>query len=222
MKHLYVLFIFCFYSVLGQKEPWKVILQSNVNHFSAQEYGGHTQNWDICQGNNQFIYVANSKGLMEFNGIDWKIFSLPGQKVVRSVAVGAEGNIYTGGLGEFGFWKRDVNGLLNYFSLKDQIKDKEFPHEEIWKILVLKDQILFQSFGFMYSYKQNKISDTFFWGLGYWSRANVELLLLATKGKPQRVSNGFSNRYMRNRNYLCCDNRTWILWGTYEIQCRVS
>lgn len=158
MKHLYVLFIFCFYSVFGQKEPWKVVLQSNVNHFSAQEYGGHTQNWDICQGNNQFVYVANSKGLMEFNGIDWKIFSLPGQKIVRSVAVGAEGNIYTGGLGEFGFWKRDVNGLLNYFSLKDQIKDKEFPHEEIWKILVLKDQILFQSFGFMYSYKQNKVS----------------------------------------------------------------
>ena len=85
-----------------------------------------------------------------------------------------------------------------------------------------------ESWGFTYKtvgfswYKQNKISDTFFWGLGYWSRANVELLLLATKGKPQRVSNGFSNRYMRNRNYLCCDNRTWILWGTYEIQCRVS
>jgi N6-adenosine-specific RNA methylase IME4 len=26
------------------------------------------------------------------------------------------------------------------------------------------------------------------WGLGYWSRANVELVLLATKGKPQRMA----------------------------------
>jgi N6-adenosine-specific RNA methylase IME4 len=39
-------------------------------------------------------------------------------------------------------------------------------------------------------YKRNKKADSFFWGLGYWSRANVELCLLATKGKPTRVSKG--------------------------------
>lgn len=38
--------------------------------------------------------------------------------------------------------------------------------------------------------KKNKKADTPFWGLGYWSRANVELCLLATKGKPQRVDKG--------------------------------
>ena len=36
--------------------------------------------------------------------------------------------------------------------------------------------------------KQNKKSDSLFWGLGYWTRANTELCLLATKGKPQRLS----------------------------------
>jgi len=36
--------------------------------------------------------------------------------------------------------------------------------------------------------KKNKIADTFFWGLGYWTRANNEICLLATKGKPKRVS----------------------------------
>jgi N6-adenosine-specific RNA methylase IME4 len=39
-------------------------------------------------------------------------------------------------------------------------------------------------------YKKNKIAPSFFWGLGYWTRANVELCLLATKGKPKRVSKG--------------------------------
>lgn len=39
-------------------------------------------------------------------------------------------------------------------------------------------------------YKKNKIADSFFWGLGYWTRANVELCLLATKGKPTRISKG--------------------------------
>ena len=36
--------------------------------------------------------------------------------------------------------------------------------------------------------KRNKIKDTPFVGLGYWTRANAELCLIGTKGKPQRVS----------------------------------
>jgi|TARA_A100001015_G_scaffold313787_1_gene421836 N6-adenosine-specific RNA methylase IME4 len=36
--------------------------------------------------------------------------------------------------------------------------------------------------------KQNKKKDNFFTGLGYWTRANPEMCLLATKGKPKRIS----------------------------------
>lgn len=38
--------------------------------------------------------------------------------------------------------------------------------------------------------KQNKKSDSLFWGMGYWTRANVELCVLATKGKPKRMNAG--------------------------------
>ena len=36
--------------------------------------------------------------------------------------------------------------------------------------------------------KRNRKSDGWFWGLGFWTRSNAELCLLATKGRPQRVS----------------------------------
>ena len=37
--------------------------------------------------------------------------------------------------------------------------------------------------------KRNKISDSWFWGMGYYTRANTELCLLATKGKTlKRIS----------------------------------
>ena len=38
--------------------------------------------------------------------------------------------------------------------------------------------------------KQNKKADTLFWGMGYWTRANVELCILAAKGRPRRKSAG--------------------------------
>ena len=38
--------------------------------------------------------------------------------------------------------------------------------------------------------KRNKKADTWFWGMGYWTRANTEFCLLATKGKPKRIDAG--------------------------------
>jgi len=53
---------------------------------------------------------------------------------------------------------------------------------------------LIRAWGFEYKtcgftwVKRNKKSDSWFWGLGYWTRANAELCLLATKGHPKRAS----------------------------------
>lgn len=62
-------------------------------------------------------------------------------------------------------------------------------------IPLLKDSFsVLESWGFEYKtvafvwIKQNKKSDSLFWGLGYWTRANAELCILATKGHPKRKS----------------------------------
>lgn len=53
---------------------------------------------------------------------------------------------------------------------------------------------LIKSWGFKYKtcafcwIKQNKKKDTLFMGMGNWTRANAELCLIATKGKPKRRS----------------------------------
>lgn len=40
--------------------------------------------------------------------------------------------------------------------------------------------------------KRNKVSDTWFFGLGHWTRANAEICLIAMKGTIKRVSNKVS------------------------------
>lgn len=51
-----------------------------------------------------------------------------------------------------------------------------------------------ESWGFKYKtcgfvwVKNNKKSNSFFMGMGRWTRANAELCLIATKGKPKRIS----------------------------------
>lgn len=50
--------------------------------------------------------------------------------------------------------------------------------------------------------KRNKKADTWFMGLGYWTRSNSELCLLGTKGHPKRISKSISqicdSRIMRH------------------------
>lgn len=38
--------------------------------------------------------------------------------------------------------------------------------------------------------KKNKKSPSWFWGLGYWTRSNAEICLLATRGHPKRINKG--------------------------------
>jgi N6-adenosine-specific RNA methylase IME4 len=40
--------------------------------------------------------------------------------------------------------------------------------------------------------KKNKKADSFFFGLGFWTRGNVEICLLATRGRPKRQNRGIS------------------------------
>lgn len=59
----------------------------------------------------------------------------------------------------------------------------------------LKEAIkVIEAWGFKYKtcgfawIKRNKKSNSWFWGMGYWTRANSELCLIATKGKIKRIS----------------------------------
>lgn len=51
-----------------------------------------------------------------------------------------------------------------------------------------------RAWGFVYKtvafvwIKKNKKANSLFWGMGYWTRANAELCMLATKGHPKRKS----------------------------------
>ena len=66
----------------------------------------------------------------------------------------------------------------------------------MWVIDPLLDKAfeVIKAWGFKYKTvaftwaKTNIKSDGFFTGLGYWTRGNPEMCLLATKGKPKRVS----------------------------------
>ncbi len=127
-------------------------------NYSKQDYKGENTNWDISQNSEGSIFIANGTNLLTFNGDFWQKYKLPNPFTIRSVEV-INDTVYTGSYHEFGYWIKDAKNRLNYTSLSSSIDPANFDNDEIWKIINVKNDILFQSFGKLYIYhkKSRKI-----------------------------------------------------------------
>ena len=122
-----------------------------IEIYTAEQYGGQNQNWAISQASDNFIYFANSEGLLEFNGSIWKLYPSPNETTLRSVKA-INDKIYTGCYMEFGVWEKTKFGNLAYKSLSKELKSPLKEDEHFWNILSLDDWILFQSLNRIYIY----------------------------------------------------------------------
>jgi ligand-binding sensor domain-containing protein len=129
-----------------------------VQNYPKSQYQAGNQNWAETKDANGMMYFANSEGLLSFDGRNWQLYRMPNGLIVRAVAADGHGKIYTGAFGEIGYWANDKNGIFKYTSLVKLIPAKYKLTEEIWKIYVNNDQVIFQSFGAIYTYKNGKVS----------------------------------------------------------------
>lgn len=143
-------FIFLFF-VLILSFDGHAQFSPSIHNYSIAEYHAGNQNWGLGRSDDGKVYVANNVGLLEYDGISWKLFQLPNQTTVRSVFAYND-FIFTGSFEEFGYWKKDEYGQLMYTSLSNLIKSEIAPNEEIWQILNYKDKIIFRSFASIYVY----------------------------------------------------------------------
>lgn len=124
-------------SLLGQELP-------PVTNFTPEQYGADNQNWMLSQDHSGRIYVANNKGLLEFNGSRWHVYPTHNESIMRSVNV-IGGKIYTGCYMSFGYWERDSNGELYYVPWSDQLSLEIIEDEQFWNIIEYQDWVIFQS-----------------------------------------------------------------------------
>lgn len=121
-----------------------------VRHFTPNDYGAGTQNWGIVEQANGWIYVANNYGLLEFDGSSWRLYGISNSTAVRSVARGANGDIYVGGTDEFGVFSPDAYGGLTYRSLSDSLPVRYRQFGEVWKIHIAENALYIQSRNYIF------------------------------------------------------------------------
>ncbi len=129
-----------------------------IENYSKSEYKAANQNWGIAQGENNIIYIANNEGLLTFDGSIWRHYEAQNKIILRAVATDGKGKIFTGGFEDFGYWFYDSKGLLRYKSLIALLPKNIKLSDEIWKIYIDGDRVLFQSFSKIFVYQNNKVT----------------------------------------------------------------
>lgn len=145
-----IFFLFIFFWIHSQELP-------PLEKFTPSDYNADNQNWMISQASNKFIYVANNKGLLEYNGTVWNFYPSPNNSVLRAVNVIGD-KIYTGCYEELGYWERNKFATLDYTSLVNKLNDDSLKGNQVWNIVNYKEWVLFQTAHGIYFY--NSVAET--------------------------------------------------------------
>ena len=83
-----------------------------LRNYTAEEYKGHNQNFDVIAAKDGTLYAANFEGLLYYDNSDWRIIHTPGISRITAVFQDSKGRIWTGGYNYFGYLKIDKDGNL--------------------------------------------------------------------------------------------------------------
>ncbi|NIM84648.1 MAG: hypothetical protein GTO20_38140 [Candidatus Aminicenantes bacterium] len=115
-----------------------------IKNFTPKDYNKSPKNYCIVQDKRGVIYAANQGGLLEYDGVSWRLIPIP-NITVFSMAIADDGTIYIGGYREMGYLAPDSKGMLNYVSLCDSLKDDQKSFTNVWETYSTREGVYFQT-----------------------------------------------------------------------------
>lgn len=132
----------------------------DIDYYGPDTYQAHHQNWKIRQHINGKLYVANSSGILEFDGEHWFHLSTPNLSFIYDIAVQGS-RVYAGSYGDLGYFELDANGLWQFHSLKGELNTvlgQETDIEQIYRVAITPIGVFFLGAQYLYRYHNSKLS----------------------------------------------------------------
>jgi ligand-binding sensor domain-containing protein/DNA-binding CsgD family transcriptional regulator len=202
--------------------------------FESSVYQGGIQNWRFDQDSSNILYVANSFGLLEFDGETWSRYIVPNSTKTRAIYIDSSNTIFVGSQGQLGFFKLQEDGL-QFTSLLSKLPKETASIDEVWNIYELKGNIHFQTSNGLFRledsllvnlFPANNITGSFLLekqiiiqqednDLFLWKDESLFPLLNKDKHKPGKVTSAVQ---LDNGLLLFCENgQVFEVNSMYEI-----
>ncbi|MDA3822641.1 MAG: hypothetical protein PF450_08560, partial [Bacteroidales bacterium] len=140
--------VFSFSGLMGQINPYGL---PEVVNYPPDVTNGSEQNWSAVQDNRGIMYFGNTdKGVLEYDGNEWRTIPIPNKSIVRSLACAEDGTVYVGAVTELGYLSPSSSGLLTYNSLLPKLDSVGKQFSDVWKIFITEDKVYYYSEKNMY------------------------------------------------------------------------
>ncbi len=116
-----------------------------VRTYAPLDVNAAGQNWAIVQDKRGVIYVGSQSGVIEFDGVNWRLIETANFSTVRSLAIDDAGTIFVGTVLDFGYLAPDEAGSLRYVSLGDKVPENARGFADVWRTFATDDGVLFQA-----------------------------------------------------------------------------
>ena len=115
-----------------------------IKPYLPDDYRAERQNWAVLQAPSGMMYFANGGGVLEFDGLRWRLMPLSVNAVARSMALdNTNARIYVGGADDLGFLAPDAAGLLQYQSLLAQLPPEQRQFGNVWQTTATPQGVFF-------------------------------------------------------------------------------
>ncbi len=130
-----------------------------IQTYTANDYKAHKQTWSSTQDKRGVMYFANTVGILEYDGNNWRLIKINNQNVAsRYLFTAKSGRIYVGCVANFGYLAPNEAGEMEYVSLIDKIEDEQGKlFLGVNSIFEIEDKIYFAGDNVLFEYDKNTV-----------------------------------------------------------------
>lgn len=126
-----------------------------IFNYAPATYGYEPQNWGASQDSRGIMYFANTEGILEYDGVSWRVIRLPKGETCRALHRSSDGTVYVAGFNEIGKLQLNSSGNAEYHSLKSKIPAQSNNFSDVWLIAELNGKIYFSTYDRIFVYDGN-------------------------------------------------------------------
>lgn len=153
LKVLLIIIISC--TSFCQYQSYAQVGLPYLKNYSEKDYRSNNyttspQNWDIVQDDRGVMYFANTSGLLEFDGVKWRMVQGTNDLDFEALVKSENGTIYAAYSGDFGFLSAWSGGELHFISLKEKLDTADQHIDRIFYASAIGNDIYFQAYYSIY------------------------------------------------------------------------
>jgi signal transduction histidine kinase/DNA-binding response OmpR family regulator len=109
-------------------------------------YGASKQNWDAVQDSSGVLYVANTDGVLTYDGHAWRTIPTANRSTPLALAADGSGRVFVGAGGDFGVLRPDSTGRQRYVSLLDHVPSNQQSFQDVERVEITSRGVFFHTY----------------------------------------------------------------------------